>query len=146
MIDAVDKRAPFVGCIATLVGTFLATVVFFPPQPAARGALMMSGVVLSLSILLVPILRAIGGSKNLLNAENFVAVGFLMWLLLDLVQGAYDLGGATDNGIRMALVAIGVFAACMWLATALKPLPLPKGLLEVASHPLDASMVGRLLP
>lgn len=146
MIEALEKRAPYVGCFASLLGTFLASVVFFPSQPAIVGALMGSGTVLSLGILFVPILRLILGSDRLINAENFVAGGFLMWLLLDLVQGAYDLHGATDAGIRSALVAIGVFAACMWLATAFRPLPLPKGLLEVAEQPLDASMVGRILP
>ena len=146
MIDLLDKRAPWIGFFATLIGTFVATVPLFPSQPSPRGSLIASGIVLSLSILVVPIMRVIGGSKQLLNSENFVAVGFLMWLLLDLVQGAYDLRGATDEGIRMALVAIGVFAACVWLATAAPPLTLPKGLREVAEHPLDAGMVGRILP
>jgi hypothetical protein len=146
MIDLLDKRAPWIGFFATLIGTFVATVPLFPSQPAPRGSLIASGIVLSLSILAVPIMRVIGGSKQLLNAENFVAVGFLMWLLLDLVQGAYDLRGATDDGIRMALTAIGVFAACMWLATASRPIPLPKRFLEVANHPLDAAMVARILP
>ena len=146
MIEQLDKRAALIGFLTTLVGTFLATVVFFPSQPALRGALIVPGIVLSVAILLVPILRAIGSTKTLLNAENFVAAGFLMWLLLDLVQGAYDLRGATDNGIRQALQAIGLFAACMWIATAGKPWPIPKGLLEVASTPLDPAFVGRIVP
>jgi hypothetical protein len=146
MIEAVDKRAPFIGFVATLIGTFLATVVLFPDQPSPRGALMVPAIVLALSILLVPILRVIGGSRNLLNAENFVAVGFLMWLLLDLVQGAYDLRGASDNGIRMALAGIGVFAACVWIGTAGAPWRVPKGLVDVATKPLDTGMVWRVMP
>jgi oligosaccharide repeat unit polymerase len=146
MIDLLDKRAPWIGFFATLIGTFVATVPLFPSQPSPRGALMASGIALSLSILLVPIMRVVGGSKQLLNSENFVAVGFLMWLLLDLVQGAYDLRGATDEGIRMALTAIGVFAACVWLATAAPALTLPKGLREIAEHPLDPDLVSRILP
>jgi oligosaccharide repeat unit polymerase len=146
MIEQLDKRAPLVGFLTTLVGTFLATVVFFPSQPALRGALIVPGTVLSIAILVVPVLRAIGNTKTLLNAENFVAGGFLMWLLLDLVQGAYDLHGATDNGIRQALQAIGLFAACMWIATACKPWPIPKGLVEVASTPLDPAFAGRIAP
>jgi oligosaccharide repeat unit polymerase len=146
MIDQFEERAPYIGCIVTLVGTFLACVPLFPAQPAPPGALIESGVVLSLCILAVPITRLILGSDRLLNAENFVAAGFLMWLLLDLIQGGYDLNDATDEGIRSALMAIGVFAACMWLATALRPLPLPKGLIDVAGKPLDARVAGRLLP
>jgi oligosaccharide repeat unit polymerase len=146
MIDQFEERAPYIGCIVTLVGTFLACVPLFPAQPAPPGALIESGVVLSLCILAVPITRLILGSDRLLNAENFVAAGFLMWLLLDLIQGGYDLNDATDEGIRSALMAVGVFAACMWLATALRPLPLPKGLIDVAGKPLDARVAGRLLP
>ena len=146
MIDQFEERAPYIGCIVTLVGTFLACVPLFPAQPAPPGALIESGVVLSLCILAVPITRLILGSDRLLNAENFVAAGFLMWLLLDLIQGGYDLNDATDEGIRSALMAIGVFAACMWLATALRPLPLPQGLIDVAGKPLDARVAGRLLP
>jgi oligosaccharide repeat unit polymerase len=146
MTDHFERRAPFIGCIVTLVGTVVATVPLFPAQPAPPGALILSGTVLALCILAVPIMRLLMGSDELLNAENFVAAGFLMWLLLDLIQGAYDLNDATDEGIRSALIAIGVFASCAWLATAFPPLPLPKGFIEVASEPLDARVAARLLP
>ena len=36
-------------------------------------------------------MRALTGAATKMNAENFVAVGFVFWLLLDLIQGAYDL-------------------------------------------------------
>jgi hypothetical protein len=146
MIEAIDKRAPLVGFVAALIGTVLATVVLFPDQPSPRGALVVPSIVLALSILFVPIVRVIGGSRYLLNSENFVAAGFLMWLLLDLVQGAYDLRGASDYGIRMALTAIGAFAACVWLGTAGSPWRVPKGLVEVANQPLDTRMVWRIVP
>ena len=146
MIDGLDKRGPLVGVLSALIGTFLATVVLFPAQPSPRGALVVPAVVLALSILLVPIVRAIRGSAHTLNAENFVAAGLLLWLLLDLIQGAYDLRGATDHGIRMALAAVGVFAACVWAGTAGPPWPLPKGLVEVAQRPLDPAQVARIVP
>lgn len=146
MIEFLDKRAQYVGFVSALLGTFLATVVLFPDQPSPRGALVVPGIVLASSIMLVPALRALFGSPNVLNAENFVCMGLLLWLLLDLVQGAYDLRAATDAGIRMALVAIGAFAACVWLGTAGRPWPMPKGLIEVAQRPLDPRLLGRIVP
>lgn len=146
MIDIPEKRVPLVGCVAALLGVFLATVVLFPDQPSPRGALVIPGAILALSLLFVPAVRVLSGSPHTLNSENFVCLGFLMWLLLDLIQGAYDLRAATDNGIRSALIAIGVFGASMWVGTAGKPWPLPKGLVEVATRPLDSNMVLRIIP
>ncbi len=59
-----------------------------------------------------------------MNADNFVAAGFVGWLLLDLIQGAYDLNDANNESLRLALVAIGVAASAMWagaIAQALAP-------------------------
>jgi hypothetical protein len=146
MIELLEKRAPVIGFVSALLGTLFATVTLFPDQPSPRGALMIPGLVLAASILLVPALRALFASPQVLNAENFVCAGFLLWLLLDLVQGSYDLRAASDDGIRMALVAIGTFAAAMWLGTAGKPWPLPKAFLDVAKRPLDAALIARIIP
>ena len=80
--------------------------------------------------------------RELLNAENLVAFGFVFWLLLDLIQGAYDLRDAADWAIRDAFIAIGVSAAAMWLGVAGKPWPLPNWLGEIATRPMDTRTVG----
>ena len=63
-------------------------------------------------------MRALTGTATMMNAENFVAVGYVFWLLLDLIQGAYDLSDASDEAIQLALIAIGLSAATMWLGVA----------------------------
>ena len=73
-----------------------------------------------------------------MNAENFVAFGFVFWLLLDLIQGAYDLRDASDEALQLALIAIGVSSAAMWLGVAGRPWRLPRGLVELANTPLDS--------
>ncbi len=60
-------------------------------------------------------MRALTGAATKMNAENFVAVGFVFWLLLDLIQGAYDLRDASDEALQLALIAIGLSSAAMWL-------------------------------
>ena len=134
-----------VGFAATSVGLLLALSVF-PSDPSPAGALTIPAVILSAGILLVPISRATRRSPQLLDAENLVAFGYVFWLLLDLIQGAYDLRDAADWAIRDAFIAIGVSAAAMWLGVVGQPWKLPKWLAEIASKPMDTRTVGRLVP
>lgn len=141
---AMRATGPVVGFIASLLGT-LGAVVLFPEQPSPRGALFVPALVLAAAIILVPVMRALTGAVTRMNAENFVALGFVFWLLLDLIQGAYDLGDASDEALQLALVAIGLSAAAMWLGAAAKPWRLPRGLVEMANTPLDSRTTGRLV-
>ena len=134
-----------VGFASTSVALLIALAVF-PAEPSPQGALFVPAVILSAGILLLPIARGIRRSPAVLNAENLVAFGFVFWLLLDLIQGAYDLRGAADWAIRDAFIAIGVSAAMMWLGVAGRPWPLPKWIQEIARSPMDTKTVGRLVP
>lgn len=147
MLEFVNgKQGALTACVSCLVGTFLASGVLFPVNPAPRGALMASGLALAIGIMLVPALRIVAGSPDITNTENFVALGFVFWLLLDLIQGAYVLNGATTEGLNLALAAIGVSAAAMWLGAAGKPWRLPRWLIDGASRPLDRVTVARAVP
>jgi hypothetical protein len=134
-----------VGSSATAIGLLIALSIF-PEDPSPRGALSVPAAVLAAGILLVPIMRAIRRSPDLLNAENLVAFGYVFWLLFDPIQGAYDLRDAADWAIRDAFIAIGVSAAAMWIGVAGKPWPLPRWVAEIASRPMDTKTVARLVP
>jgi oligosaccharide repeat unit polymerase len=134
-----------VGFAATTVSLLIALAIF-PVDPTPRGALLYPALVLTAGILLVPATRAIRRSPQLLNAENFVAFGFVFWLLLDSIQGAYDLRDAADWAIRDAFIAIGVSAAAMWTGVLGKPWPLPNWIAEIARNQIDTRTVGRLVP
>jgi len=134
-----------IGFAATSASLLIALAVF-PAEPSPRGALMIPATILSAGILLAPAMRAIRRSPTLLHAENLVALGYVFWLLLDLIQGAYDLRDASDSGIRDAFIAIGVSAAAMWVGVAGKPWPLPKWIAEIATKTMDTKTVGRLIP
>lgn len=136
---------PILGFATTALGT-LAAMLLFPEQPSPRGALMVPATVLAIAILIVPAMRALSGAGTMMNAENFVAAGYVGWLLLDLIQGSYDLGDASDEALRLALVAIGVSASAMWIGVAARPWRLPARLVEVARNPLDNRTVQRLIP
>lgn len=142
-----DRRtAPVVGCLAALIATVIAGVALFPEQPSPRGALVFPAVILTLGILTMPLARALSGSDELTNAENFVMVGFVFWLLLDLLQGAYDLRDAPPEALRAAFISIGVSAAAVWLGVAGRAWNAPAWLINVTNRPLEVRTLNRLIP
>jgi oligosaccharide repeat unit polymerase len=142
-----DRRsAPFVGVAAAVLSTVIAVVAFFPDQPGPRGALMVPALIMTIGLLFVPALRLVGGSDETTNAENFVMVGLVFWLLLDLLQGAYDLRQASSDALRDALASIGVTAAAVWIGLLGKPWKAPGWLVDVTSRPLEARTITRLVP
>ena len=140
------SSAPAVGVAAAVLGTVIATVAFFPDQPGPRGALVLPAVILTIGLLIVPALRVLSGSEETTNAENFVMVGFVFWLLLDLLQGAYDLRQASNEALRDALTSIGVSAAAVWVGVLGRPWKAPGWLVDVTSRPLEVRTITRLVP
>lgn len=145
MSNEPNRSSATIGVASTLVGLLLALSVF-PADPSPRGALTIPAAILAIGILVVPIMRAIQRSPSILNSENLVTFGYVFWLLLDPIQGAYDLRDAADWAIRDAFIAIGLSAAAMWIGVAGKPWPLPRWLGEIAMRPMDTRMVWRLVP
>jgi oligosaccharide repeat unit polymerase len=142
-----DRRsAPFVGFASALLATLIATVAFFPEQPGPRGALMVPALILTIGLLVVPALRVLSTSNEVTNSENFVMIGFVFWLLLDLLQGAYDLREASNDALREALASIGVSAAAVWVGLLGRPWRAPGWLVEVTNRPLEARTINRLVP
>jgi oligosaccharide repeat unit polymerase len=141
-----NGRGALLGCALALVGTAIAGFLLFPDNPAPRGALALQGSVLAACLCIVPLLRVISGSESATNAENFVSVGFAFWLLLDLIQGAYDLSDASYRGLQLALISVGVSAAAMWIGAAARPWKLPQWMIEGASRHLDSDTVFRAVP
>lgn len=147
MLKAVEGRSgAILACLLCLVGTYVAAYALFPANPTPRGALMASGMVLAASIILVPVLRGLTGSRDVTNAENFVALGFVAWLLLDLIQGAYALNEARDESLRMALVAVGLSASVMWIGAASAGWRIPAWMAEGVSVPLSPEAISRAIP
>ena len=140
-----EKSAAAVGAVATALGTLVA-LGLFPSNPAPQGALMWHAAVMSAGIMFVPVFRIVRRSSAMMNAENFVAFAYVYWLLLDLIQGAYELGDASDDSLRSAMLAVGLSATAMWIGTIGTAWRLPKWITEIASRPLDARTVRRLIP
>jgi hypothetical protein len=146
MAETIGGRSEAGIGFAATTAALLIAISIFPPNPAEQGALAVPAAILAAGIMLVPIMRAIRRSQTLLNCENLVAFGFVFWLLLDLIQGAYDLSATTDAALRDGFLAVGVSAASMWAGVAGKPWPIPKVLADIAKRDMDTRTVGRLVP
>src|SRR5215218_2365484 len=140
-----EKSAALVGLIATLLGTLVALGTF-PDNPSTQGALAWNATVMSAGIVFVPVFRILRRSPTMMNTENFVAFGYVYWVLFDLIQGAYGLRDATDASLQSAMLAVGLSAAAMWLGAIGSPWPLPQWLSSIAARPLDQATVRRLIP
>ena len=140
-----ERSAATVGLVASALGTLVA-LGMFPDHPSPQGALMWNASVLSLGIVFVPAFRIMRRSPTMMNAENFVAFGYVYWILLDLIQGAYNLKDASDDSLRSAMLAVGLSATAMWAGTIGTPWKVPRWLADVASRPLDADTVRRIIP
>lgn len=145
MTDAFGRTPPAVAGVASSGIALLVALSIFPASPSPRGALVVPALVLSAGILFVPIVRAVRRAPSMMNAENFVAIGFVFWLLLDLIQGAYDLSDAPDWALRDAFIAIGVSAVATWVGVGGKPWGIPKWLGEIAAAPMSTRAVSRLV-
>ena len=142
MRDRLDRRrGALIASALVLFATYLAGVVWFPLHPAPPGALMVPALILAAALSAIPLARVATGSPEMTNAENFVSIGFVLWLLLDLIQGAYDLRDASDRGLQLALVAVGISGAAMWIGAAGRAWHLPQWMVEGACRQDRKSVV-----
>lgn len=140
-----DRVTPVIGVLAAMLGTMLA-LILMPSDPTVKGALVAPAAALAAGLLFVPAVRLVFGSPFLLNAENFVAIGFVYWILLDPIQSAYDLFGVSETAIRSTFIAVGTFGAAMWLGVLGRPVRLPRSFVRVVERPLTASTIARIVP
>ena len=135
---------PQLGLGATVLGTFIA-LALIPPNPYSAGALFNSALVMTVGLALAPVLAISRNPQTLFRAEHLLVLAPIYWLLLDLLQGAYDLGQVGVAGIRGAFIAIGLFVCGVWLATLFTPWQLPTPLMKAARHRLTPATIFTLI-
>jgi hypothetical protein len=77
--------------------------------------------------------------KALLRAEYVVIVSPVFWLLLDPIQGRYDLPGVSPEDAQRSLLAIGLFLSGVWFAVVPDPWQAPKWVRSVARLELSSA-------
>jgi oligosaccharide repeat unit polymerase len=103
------------------------------PQPA--GELVASGMVMAFGLLLVPVVYAYKGQERAFRAEHILCFGLVYWLLLDVIQGAYDVDLSFEV-TQQVFLAITFMAVGIWIGSAFGPKRLPQPIFRMLERPL----------
>ena len=117
-------RSTLLAILSTSMATILA-LVLIPENPTQPGALFYPALVMSAGLAIAPLSAAVRYPKTLLRGESLLTIAPIYWLLLDLLQGVYELDGITAHEIQQAFVAIGLFVVLVWLGSARRPWRMP---------------------
>lgn len=135
---------PTLGLAGTFIGTLVA-IVLIPEDPFPAGALLSSAVAMTIGLSFAPAVASIRNPKTALRAEHLLILSPIYWLLLDLLQSAYDLVNVDKSAIEGAFVAIGLFVGGIWLATLSSPWQLPKFVMRSTLYLLTPDIIFRLV-
>jgi len=126
-------------CLAVVLAAGLA-VLILPDDPNPRGALALPGAVLATGLLLIPVIRGSRGFDEAIRGEHIVSLGLVYWLLLDLLQAAYEIDLA-DGTPALAFAAIALFSLGSHFGAAYRRRRTPR----VLTREIEASLPARLI-
>ena len=110
---------------SVLVGLFFA-IVSLPADVVPRDALRLPALLFTLSLCLVPGLAALRDPKSIFRAEHILVMAPVYWLLLDPLQGRFEMVGMRREEIERTFIAIALFVSGAWVAFLQRPRRAPK--------------------
>lgn len=134
------RTAPAVGLALTVFGT-IASIAVVPTEVEAAGALKPAAWLSAIGLLAVAATLAFLAPQSLFHPVHVTAAAPAYWLLLDVLQGAYDLPGLRQKAVTGAFIAVGLFSGGVWLAALQRPWALPKAI----SHAAAIRLTGKQL-
>ena len=120
---------PFLGMIGSIAGMLfaIATVPFDASKP---GGLVIPACGMAIGLLVAPVAAGILNPRNFLRTENIIGACPVYWLMLEQIEGGYEMKGVTDATIRMGFLYTGLFGVFFWTGVQLKWLRLPKSVIQ----------------
>lgn len=134
--NLIPVASPFVGMLSVVVGTVLA-VVLVPEDHKPAGALMGAAICMSAGLLFAPGLAVLNHPIAAFRVEHLIMVGLVYWLMLDHLQGAYEMADVGRHAVVLSFVAMGLFACAVWVAAWQRPWQLPRVLKRSAAVELN---------
>lgn len=107
--------SPMIGIVVTILATAIA-VLLVPHDYRPAGAMFLPGLAMAIGLVGLPIVMVFASPAAAFRVENLLMLGLTYWVVLDLLQGAYDLTDVGRPAIGSALMAVGVFACGIWCA------------------------------
>lgn len=121
---ALPSANPVVG-IVSVIGCTVLAVMLVPMNPRPAGAMFLPALVMAIGLLGPPLALTIRCPAAAFKVDHLLMVGLTYWILLDLLQGAYDLIDVSRPAVVKGLICIGVFAAGVWSAALHRPWRVP---------------------
>jgi hypothetical protein len=116
---------PWLGLVATITAT-IAVMFMVPDDYRPADALRQPALVMMFGLLIAPAAAAMRSIYSLIRIENLLAAAPIYWLLLDLIQGRFEIDDARKTDVIKAFAAIGLFSCGVWLAALQRPWRLPR--------------------
>lgn len=135
---------PILGLASTIVGTFMA-IFIIPENFATPDALFPCALVMAVGMAIAPLAAAWRSPRTILRTEHILALSPIYWLLLDLLQKAYAMERLQRSSIVGTFFSIGLFTSGIWLASLIRPLPMPRALAKAAEHRLSPNTIFKLI-
>lgn len=113
---------PAWGLLGVAAGTLAAVVLVPASGYYLHGALVPAGLALSAGLLLGPVICGVRNPLTALRAEHLLAAGLVYWILLDALQSMARLWDVSQATVQLAFLCTGLFAAFLWVGSALASL------------------------
>lgn len=112
------------GLAGVVIGTILALGAV-PSDPGPAGALFLPAIFMSGGLLVGALACIPRGYAAMLRGENILNMAIVYWLLLDLLQGAYDLD-TSQEVVYGTFFALGLLALGIWIGAGMRSFRLPE--------------------
>jgi hypothetical protein len=129
-----------VGIMFLLIGTLLA-VLTVPNDVMPAGVLRLSSLFMALGLASGLILKLWFKPIAIFDPINVIITAPVYWMLLDPIQGAYDLWGVHSNDVKAAYGCIMLFALGVYIATITAPWGLPRVVWNAAKVNLSSQTI-----
>lgn len=105
--------------------TYIAALIVMPENVVPAGALRLSGSLLAIGLALPTLIQLGRYPASAFHPVNVVAAAPIYWLLLDLIQGSYDLKRVSSVDAMWAFTCIALFSTGVFSGSAVRPMRVP---------------------
>lgn len=137
--DELTLGNPLFGLVCTGLGLALALITL-PADVEPRGALRLPATLFAVCLCLVPVFTALHAPKSIFRAEHILVLAPIFWLLLDVIQGRYELSGVSQQDVGLTFSAIALFVGAVWVSAIHRPWPVPRFLKNAALRELSPNV------
>jgi len=130
-LDGSKSAEHFLTAVVVMFGLLFATLLV-PNDVEPRAALQIPALVFVIALSLIPVITILRDPKAVFKAEHVVMLGPVYWLLLDPLQGRFEMRGLERDAVERAFLAIALFVAGAWVGCIQKPWRLPRSVQSVA--------------